>query len=389
MVHTASASSALSSASTRPPQSGTSPLRREETRLSDLRAWMEQNALEAAYITRPVSIAYLTGFRAEPHERLMALAVRPDRATLIVPALEQENAATNSDQATVVGWRDGEDPFELVRDALENCTRLGVEKEHLTVQAAEALASRVGARELVDAGPEIRRLRRIKSSAELEKLARAGVITDAVTEEVMLRLHAGQSELSVAVAVGAAIAAYGATLSFETLVQSGPNSALPHHQPSDRALKAGELVLLDFGAAFEGYRADTTRMAVVGEPNARQLEIHDLVLAAHDAAIEAVHAGATTGDVDSAARKVIEAAGLGDRFFHRIGHGLGLEAHEDPSLDPGSDTVLEAGMVFTIEPGIYIPLWGGVRIEDDVVVEATGCRLLTKADRSLRMVSRD
>ena len=350
---------------------------------------MEQNALEAAYITRPVSIAYLTGFRAEPHERLMALAVRPDRATLIVPALEQENAATNSDQATVVGWRDGEDPFELVRDALENCTRLGVEKEHLTVQAAEALASRVGARELVDAGPEIRRLRRIKSSAELEKLARAGVITDAVTEEVMLRLHAGQSELSVAVAVGAAIAAYGSRLSFETLVQSGPNSALPHHQPSDRALKAGELVLLDFGAAFEGYRADTTRMAVVGEPNARQLEIHDLVLAAHDAAIEAVHAGATTGDVDSAARKVIEAAGLGDRFFHRIGHGLGLEAHEDPSLDPGSDTVLEAGMVFTIEPGIYIPLWGGVRIEDDVVVEATGCRLLTKADRSLRMVSRD
>jgi Xaa-Pro aminopeptidase len=144
--------------------------------------------------------------------------------------------------------------------------------------------------------------------------------------------------------------------------------------------------LLDFGAAFEGYRADTTRMAVVGEATARQLEIHRLVLQAHDAAINAVRAGVTTGEVDAAARGVIAAAGLGDRFFHRVGHGLGLEAHEDPSLDPGSNTVLEPGMVFTIEPGIYIPLWGGVRIEDDVVVEADGCRVLTTADRNLRMV---
>jgi Xaa-Pro aminopeptidase len=203
---------------------------------------------------------------------------------------------------------------------------------------------------------------------------------------VMQRLRAGQTELAVSVIVGAAIAEYGATPSFEPLVQSGPNSAVPHHRPSSRVLRSGDLVLLDFGAAFEGYRADTTRMAVVGEPTARQREIHDLVLRAHDAAVEAVREGVTTGDVDAAARKVIVAAGLGDRFFHRVGHGLGLEAHEDPSLDPGSNTVLEPGMAFTIEPGIYIPLWGGVRIEDDVVVEEAGCRVLTTADRSLRMV---
>jgi Xaa-Pro aminopeptidase len=130
-------------------------------------------------------------------------------------------------------------------------------------------------------------------------------------------------------------------------------------------------------------------MAVVGEPSARQLEIHSLVLEAHDAAIKTVRPGVTTGDVDSAAREVIAAAGLGDHFFHRIGHGLGLEAHEDPSLDPGSDIVLEPGMVFTIEPGIYIHGWGGVRIEDDVVVVSDGCRILTKADRGLRVVSPD
>src|SRR5439155_1710058 len=220
MVRTVFASSALSSTAAAPP------------RLSELRSWMARQGLEAAYVTRPVSIAYLTGFRADPHERLMALAVRPDSATLIVPALERENAAATSAHADVVAWRDGEDPYDIVREARD-------------------------------------------------------------------------------------------------------------------------YVLLDFGAAVEGYRADTTRMAVVGAPSARQLEIHNLVLKAHDAAVAAVRPGVTTGDVDAAARKVITAAGLGDRFFHRVGHGLGLESHEDPSLDPGSDTVLEPGMVFTVEPGFY------------------------------------
>jgi Xaa-Pro aminopeptidase/Xaa-Pro dipeptidase len=149
---------------------------------------------------------------------------------------------------------------------------------------------------------------------------------------------------------------------------------------------AGDYVLLDFGAAFDGYRADTTRMAVVGEPSARHREIHQLVLAGHDAAIDAVRAGVTTGDVDAAARRVIEAGGYGKEFIHRVGHGLGLEAHEDPSLDPGSTRTLEEGMVFTIEPAIYIPGWGGVRIEDDVVAQEGGCRVLTVADRSLRVI---
>jgi Xaa-Pro aminopeptidase/Xaa-Pro dipeptidase len=249
------------------------------------------------------------------------------------------------------------------------------------------LVARTAAREMVDASPEIRRLRRIKNYAEVEKLAHAAAITDAATEIVLDRLRAGQTEIEVAVMIGAAIGEQGGTLAFESLVQSGPNSALPHMHPTSRKLAKGDFVLLDFGAAFEGYRADTTRMAVVGDPSARHKEIHSLVLAAHDAAIAAVRAGTTTGAVDSAARQVIEAAGMGEHFFHRVGHGLGIEAHEDPSLDPGSATVLEAGMVFTIEPGVYIPGWGGVRIEDDVVVERSGCRVLTKADRSLRVIS--
>lgn len=345
---------------------------------------MASHHLDAAYVSRPVSIAYLTGVRAEPYERLMALVITRGKATLILPALERENAERAKTDADIVSWRDGEDAYGLVHEALRGSARVGVEKGHLTLAAAEAMRTDPAA--IADIGPEIRRLRLTKSAVELEKLAHAAAITDAATDEILSRLRAGQTELEVAVALGAAIGAAGGTLAFETLVLSGPNSALPHGRPSGRRLVAGDLVLLDFGAAYEGYRADTTRVAVVGEPSARQREIHGLVLGAHDAAIDAVRMGVTTGAVDAAARKVIEAAGLGDRFFHRTGHGLGLETHEDPSLDPGSKTVLEAGMVFTVEPGIYIPGWGGVRIEDDVVVEADGCRLLTKADRSLREV---
>jgi len=347
---------------------------------------MAERSLDAAYVTRPVSIAYLTGFHAEPHERLMALAIQAGGATLVVPALEQERAASNREQAAVLAWRDGEDPYTMVREALGQCPRLGVEKEHLTVKAAEALAEAVGVRELVDVAAQIRGLRRTKSPAELEKMARACAITDSVAEEVMQSLRPGQTELALAMRVGAAISARGAAPSFETSVQSGPNSAIPHHDPGSRELEAGDLVLFDFGAAFEGYRGDLTRMAVVGTPTGRQREIYELVLRAHDAAIEAVRPGITTGQVDAAARDVIEAAGFGAHFFHRVGHGLGLEVHEDPSLDPGSDTLLEPGMVFTIEPGVYLPGWGGVRIEDDLVVEAGGCRVLTKADRRLRAV---
>ncbi len=347
---------------------------------------MATKSVEAAYVTHPTSIAYLTGVHAAPFERLMALAVRPEGATLIVPALERENAVRSASDIGVVSWRDGEDPYALVREALKGIDRVAVEKEHLTLKAAESLQAMLRIEELVDIEDEIRRLRRTKNAAELEKLRRAAAITDDATADTLGRLRVGQSELEVAAMLAASISSLGGTLSFDTLVQFGPHSADPHHGPADRRLESGDLVLLDFGAAYEGYRADTTRMAVAGEPSERQLAIHATVLEAHDAAVTAVRAGVTAGDVDAAARRVVAAAGMAENFFHRVGHGLGLEAHEDPSLDPGSPTVLEAGMVATIEPGIYFPGWGGVRIEDDVVVESAGCRLLTQSSRALHVI---
>jgi Xaa-Pro dipeptidase len=356
------------------------------TPLGVVRRWMTARHVDAVYITRPTSIAYLTGFFAEPFERLMALAVRAGDATLIVPAIEEEKARSQAEQAAVTAWRDGEDPYALVASALSGFVEIGVEKDHLSLHAAELLTSRAGVSELIDAGPEIRRMRLLKLPDEIDKLQRAAAITDAAGEEVFSRVREGHTEMDVAMMLSSVIGELGGVLSFESLVQSGPNSALPHAHPSNRKLQRGDFVLLDFGAAFEGYKADTTRMAVVGEPSPRHAETHQLVLDAHDAAIAAVRPGVTTGEIDAAARRVIVAAGHGDRFFHRVGHGLGLEAHEDPSLDPGSQIVLEAGMVFTIEPGVYFPGWGGVRIEDDVVVEDGGCRVLTKADRSLRLI---
>ena len=348
---------------------------------------MDMHHLEAAYLTHPVSIAYLTGFRAEPHERQMALVVRRDGATLIVPALEQQKATEQVSNAQVVAWRDGEDPYALVARALAGLAEVGVEKDHLTLHAAEVITSSTGASELLDVGAEIKRLRLTKHADEVEKLARAAAITDAALAHAISRIRAGQTEIEVALMIGAVIGELGGTVAFETLVQSGPNSAMPHLGPSGRKLAAGDFVLMDFGAAFDGYKADITRMAVIDEPSAKHREVHRIVLEAHDAAIAVVRPGITTGDIDAAARRVIEAAGYGEHFFHRVGHGLGLEGHEDPSLDPGSQTVLGPGMVFTIEPGIYIQGFGGVRIEDDVVVEEGGCRVLTKADRSLHIIS--
>jgi Xaa-Pro aminopeptidase len=269
-----------------------------------------------------------------------------------------------------------------VLEAIGSPRLLAVEKSHLTL----AVAERIGAERLVDVGEALRRFRLRKSPEELEKLGHAGAITDTVAGAILRWLRPGLTELEVATELAAQIGAEGGTLAFESIVQSGANSAQPHLRPTGRRLQKGDLVLLDFGAAWHGYRGDITRMAVIGKPDARQRDLHQLVLYAHDAAIARVRPGVTAGEVDAAARDVIERADQGADFIHRVGHGLGLEAHEDPSLDPGSDTVLEEGMVFTIEPGVYLPGWGGIRIEDDLVVEADGARRLTNADNALRVV---
>jgi Xaa-Pro dipeptidase len=350
--------------------------------LQRLRRWMESSRVGAACITDPISVAYLTGFHANPHERLLALAVGFEGAVLVVPDLERENAEGRAREVEVVSWQDGQDPFRLLRAALGDPDRLAVEKEHLTIARWE----RLDAGEIEDCSEALRAMRSVKQPGELELLQRAADVTDQVTSAILAELRAGLTEREVATRINALINETGSGLAFGSLVQAGPNSALPHLPPGERELAAGDLVLLDFGARHRGYNADTTRMAVVGEPDAKQARVHQAVLDAHDRALEAIRAGVTCGEVDAAARGSLEKAGFGDLFIHRTGHGLGLDAHEDPNLEPGSPLRLEAGNVVTVEPGVYIPGWGGVRIEDDVVVEADGARLLTRADRGLKVI---
>jgi Xaa-Pro dipeptidase len=352
--------------------------------LERLLSWLNRERIDAAFVTGPSSIAYLTGFQAEPLERVMALAVGGEAAVLVVPGLEAEPARRAARGVEVVAWRDGDDPYQMIARVLGPAPqRLAVETEHVTLRAHSDLARCVRARELVDASPLLWDLRLRKAGSELQRLQEAARITDQVTGTALAHARAGMTEVEIGRLLDDAIYAAGASLSFPSLVQAGANSADPHHRPGQQRLRRGDLLLLDFGAATGGYCADTTRTVVAGEPTAEQQRIHDLVLQAHDAAIATVRPGVTTGAVDEAARSVIRSGGHGDHFFHRVGHGLGLAEHEPPSLDPGSTTVLEPGMVFTIEPGIYLPGWGGIRIEDDLVVTDTGCRLLTHAARTL------
>lgn len=339
---------------------------------------------DAAWISDPVSIAYLTGFHTDPHERLLGLALAGAGPVLVVPSLEVESARAAVRGVEVVGWRDGEDPYAVAGRALHGAARrLAVEKSHLTLAVAESLRTAAGVVDFVDGGQVVRDLRLRKRPEELEHLQRAAEITDGIYARIGGALL-GRTEVEVAREIEGLVQAAGATLSFGTIVQSGPNSAQPHLAPTGRRLEEGDLVLLDFGAAWQGYKADLSRTVVLGEASEQQLRMHRVVLEAHHAAIAVLRDGVTAGEVDRAARSVIEAAGLGEHFIHRVGHGLGLDAHEGPSLDPGSEQVLEAGMVVTIEPGVYIPGLGGVRIEDDAVVEASGARLLTHAGHSPR-----
>ena len=242
-------------------------------------------------------------------------------------------------------------------------------------------------------------VRAVKDPGELATLRRGGQMLSTVAAEVQRTLAPGQSELEVAATVDHTLRSGGFQRSaFDTIVASGPNSALPHAQPGTRRLAVNDIVLLDFGGVHDGYCVDVSRVASIGPPGEDAKRLHAAVAEAQTAAIEAVRPGAWASDVDGAARRVLEERGLGEAFSHGTGHGLGLEIHEEPrvgrrdadrdrAVAAGADGPLAPGMVFTIEPGAYEPGVGGVRLEDDVVVTDDGCEMLTDVGRDLWVVS--
>ena len=257
--------------------------------------------------------------------------------------------------------------------------KVAFEAHEMTVERHSALARAAGAVTIVSFGRKIEALRSVKDASELELLAAACRITAQALADVLPQIRPGMAERALAAALDYRMAQLGADRpAFETIVASGPNGAIPHHSPTGRPLRRGDLVTIDFGAQYAGYHADMTRTIAVGEPAGWQRDIYDLVADAQRAGIEALAVGADIGDVDAAARDLIAAAGHAEHFQHGLGHGVGLEIHEAPMLGYGRTGKLTERVPVTVEPGVYLPGKGGVRIEDVLVVTAgTGARALT------------
>jgi Xaa-Pro dipeptidase len=349
-----------------------------------VQAAMEPAGLDVLLVAAPPNIAYLCGFRANPHERLIALVLpRDGEPRLVCPSLEEEAARSAVDgRVELHVWRDDEGPADALARALAGAgKRVGIEKAYLTVAYAELAATVAPGATFAGCDELIGRLRAVKSEDEIGAHRRAAAVVDRVVGRLAEAATPGVTEAELAAECARQLRAEGGeSLPFEPLILTGPRSALPHGQPGRTPLAEGDLLIIDIGVAVDGYCADITRTVVVGaEPDERQREVFEIVRAAERAGIDAARAGAPAREVDTAARGVITDAGYGANFIHRTGHGLGLEVHEPPYLTASNDEPLEPGMVVTVEPGIYIEGWGGVRIEDDVVIREGAAEVLTNA----------
>ena len=257
---------------------------------------------------------------------------------------------------------------------------LGFESDDVTISSLRQFTDALEGVELVPLKGIIEALRAVKESEEIEYIEKAVAIADVAYNKVAYEIKAGMTEKQVAWEMEKSLRENGSeAVPFEIIVASGPNAALPHHRPTERAINRGEPVLIDMGAKYKGYASDITRTICPGEPDGKFISIYKTVLDAQEAAESIIIRGMTGHQADSAAREVIEKAGYGELFGHSLGHGVGLAEHELPYLSPHADGTLEDGMVYTVEPGIYLTGWGGVRIEDTAVMENGKTRVITKA----------
>jgi Xaa-Pro aminopeptidase len=350
-------------------------------RRARLRARAADEALDAFLVTRTVNVRWLTGFTGSNGQ----LLVHPDGEVLVTDGRYAEQAGGEAEGVEVVLGAPGAGAAERLSPG----ARLGVESHDLSWDQARRLRDGLEGVEVVAAPRWVEALREAKDLAEVEVLTQACGIADDAFAAMLEWLRPGLTELEIARRLDDELRDRGAQgPSFQTIVASGPNSARPHHQPTARRLERGDVLKTDFGALLHGYHGDMTRTVAIGEPPAELRTVHELVRTAQEAGRAAVADGATAGDVDRACREVIEAAGHGEHFVHPTGHGVGLEIHEEPVLHEQAVAILRPGMAVTVEPGVYLPGVGGVRIEDVVVVlepgeDAPAAEVLTRAPRDL------
>jgi Xaa-Pro dipeptidase len=308
---------------------------------------------------------------------------------IIIPGLEAMKAEAAGIPANrIFAWNDEEwfeGAFQKAADHLQlNGMHWGVEALYMRVLELEALQKVAPGLQTSHAEPALMALRSVKDESELAAMGKAIAVAERSIERLIPQIKIGMTEKQVAAQLTAILLDEGGeSIAFGPIVSTGPNAASPHAMPGERPLANGDLLVVDWGVFVDSYPSDITRTFAVGEVNDELKHIYDIVRQANEAGKQAAKPGATGQDVDRAARKVITDAGYGDYFFHRTGHGLGLEVHELPGMVEGNTTPLQIGNVFTVEPGIYIAGRGGVRIEDDVVVTADGCRSLTSFPRDM------
>ena len=356
-------------------------------RLSDAQRATAAAGLDALLLTPGSDLRYLTGYDAREGERLTCLVLPAEgEPTLIVPVLERPDAeAAPGAGFRIVDHADGTDPWPLVRAALPGPVRaVGLADRMWAEQVLALRAALPGAGQRL-ASEVLRELRIHKSPAEIAALAEAGAAIDAVHTRMGEWLRPGRTEVEVAADIAAAIRAAGHVTVDFVIVAAGPNGASPHHGTSDRPIGAGEPVVVDIGGTMpSGYRSDCTRTYVAGgRPPAEFLDYYAVLHDAQHAAVAAVRPGVSAEAVDAAAREPIAAAGYGDAFLHRTGHGIGLDGHEEPYVVAGNDRPLTAGMAFSVEPGIYLSGRHGARIEDIVVCTTDGVRRLNTTPTEL------
>lgn len=350
-------------------------------RIERLAGQARRSGIDAMVIGPGADLRYFVGHSVSSHERLTCLVAGADgTARLLVPALERPGWTGTPVEdlgLEIITWRDGHDPYSVVAALVQGAAVLGVD-DHLPAVHMLGLQAAVPGSDMALAGPAIAELRMRKDDAEVAALTAVGAAVDRVHGRMPEWLRAGRTEREVAADIAAGMVEEGHARADFVIVGSGPNGASPHHAASDRTIKVGDSVVVDIGGPSPaGYFSDCTRSYVVGGPADPELGVvHEVVRQAQAAGVAAVVASGSCESVDAASRGVITDAGYGEYFITRTGHGIGLEVHEHPYMVSGNSRILEPGMAFSVEPGIYLPGRFGVRIEDIVVVGADGQPLL-------------
>jgi Xaa-Pro dipeptidase len=364
--------------------------------LQGLIKWVQDENLDVAYISNPTNISYFSGFFQDPEERVTGLFVFPDKDPfLFTPALSIEEVKRSGWPYDVYGYLDHEQPFALIsehiRERNANPLRWGIEKDDLPVFRFEAVMQNFPSATFpADASRFIEMKKLIKTPDEIALLEQAGRDADRAFAAGFAALHTGVTEQAVVAEIEYAMMKSGVMqMSFDTIVQAGANAANPHGGPELNKIQPGQMVLFDLGTVNKGYISDSTRTVAFGDIDDKQKEIHRVCLEANLAAMDAARPGVTAAELDKIARDIITKAGYGEYFNHRLGHGIGTSTHEFPSIMEGNDLVLQPGMCFSIEPGIYIPGFAGVRIEDCVHITDDGNEPFTHTTKELQIIPVD